>query len=113
IERWGRGTQNMVEECIDAGLPEPVFKQHSGGIEVTFRKYFEQEKLDELGLNERQKSLFKFLKENKQITTKDYLAFFPSITKRTAQRDITELIKKGLLKKLKKGKKDISYGIKI
>lgn len=38
IERWRRGTQNMIEECLNAGLPEPIYKQHSGGIEVIFHK---------------------------------------------------------------------------
>jgi len=113
IERWGRGTQNMVEECLRAGLPEPVFKQHSGGFEVTFRKYMSQEKLGEFDLNERQKVLIEYLKQNKQITTKDYLKIFPSITERTAQRDIVELIKKGLLRKLNKRKKNIIYEIKV
>jgi len=113
IERWGRGTQNMIEECLNAGLPEPVFEQHSGGIEVTFRKFIDQEKLNELGLNERQKSLFKFLKEHKQMTTKDYLKFFPSITERTAQRDINELIMKGLVKKINTARKNIRYEINI
>lgn len=113
IERWGRGTQNMVEECLNAGLPEPAFKQHSGGFEVTFRKYMNQEQLDELGLNERQQSLFEFFKEHKQLTTKDYLKLFPSITERTAQRDMNELITRGLIKKVNNARKKISYEIKI
>jgi predicted HTH transcriptional regulator len=36
IEKWGRGTQRMVEACTEMGLPEPVFVENVGSVLVTF-----------------------------------------------------------------------------
>ena len=36
IEAWGRGTINIINECIKAGLPEPKFESKFGGISVPF-----------------------------------------------------------------------------
>ena len=37
IETWGRGTNNMIEQCEADGLPAPVFNELTGGVGVTFR----------------------------------------------------------------------------
>ena len=36
IETWGRGTLKILELCKQAGLPQPEFRQNSGGLEVRF-----------------------------------------------------------------------------
>jgi len=36
IERWGRGTQKIVELCQAAGHPEPKFEQRAGEVVVRF-----------------------------------------------------------------------------
>ena len=36
VEQWGRGTQLIVELCVQAGHPEPEFLAESGGIGVCF-----------------------------------------------------------------------------
>lgn len=36
IERWGRGTQNIVSLCVAAGHPEPEFEQRGGELVVRF-----------------------------------------------------------------------------
>ena len=36
IERWGRGTQKIVELCIKAGHPEPEFGEQAGSVWVRF-----------------------------------------------------------------------------
>jgi len=38
IEEWGRGTIDMVEDCIEHGIPEPEFRDTGTSIVVTFRK---------------------------------------------------------------------------
>ncbi len=38
IESWGRGTVGIIEKCIEANLPEPLFEENWGGIAVTFKK---------------------------------------------------------------------------
>jgi len=37
IERWGRGTQKIVELCLAAGQPEPEFEEQAGDFLVRFR----------------------------------------------------------------------------
>lgn len=36
IERWGRGTQRLVELCVRAGHPEPEFLENGGAVCVRF-----------------------------------------------------------------------------
>jgi len=36
IERWGRGTQKIVELCVKAGHPEPEFGELAGSVWVRF-----------------------------------------------------------------------------
>jgi ATP-dependent DNA helicase RecG len=36
VERWGRGTQKIVELCVQAGHPEPEFLEQSGALGVQF-----------------------------------------------------------------------------
>lgn len=38
IEKWGTGTNDMIKECLDWGLPEPEFEDTGTSIVVTFRK---------------------------------------------------------------------------
>lgn len=37
IEAWGTGTNRMIENCQDEGVPEPVFEEDSGGFSVIFK----------------------------------------------------------------------------
>ena len=36
IERWGRGTQKIVDLCVRAGHPEPEFEERAGEVVVRF-----------------------------------------------------------------------------
>jgi ATP-dependent DNA helicase RecG len=36
VERWGRGTQRIIELCIEAGHPSPEFVEQAGAIGVRF-----------------------------------------------------------------------------
>jgi ATP-dependent DNA helicase RecG len=36
VERWGRGTQKIVELCVQAGHPEPEFVEQAGAVGVRF-----------------------------------------------------------------------------
>ena len=36
VERWGRGTQMIVELCVRAGHPEPDFAEQAGAVRVCF-----------------------------------------------------------------------------
>jgi ATP-dependent DNA helicase RecG len=105
IETWGRGTIKIIEECKNAGLPEPKFEVLNGGIAVTFFKnILSKEKLIEKGLNERQLIAIEYLKNNDFLTNSIYQDICKT-SERTASRDLEQLTNKKILIKIgeKKG----------
>lgn len=34
IESWGRGTNKIIDACLEAGLPEPLIKEEQGGVSI-------------------------------------------------------------------------------
>jgi ATP-dependent DNA helicase RecG len=97
IEAWGRGTTNIIHECLASGLPEPSLEEDQGGLRVTFRKdIYTKAYLTGLGLNDRQVRAVQIAKENGHITTNQYQKEF-NVTDRTALRDLNELIEREVL----------------
>jgi len=91
IESWGRGISKMREQCIAAGLPEPIYYYKSSGFWVEFRKdIYNKQYLEELGLNERQVKAVLYVKENERITNKEYQEINKT-SDRTALRDLEQL----------------------
>jgi ATP-dependent DNA helicase RecG len=107
IEAWGRGTINIINECLKANLPEPEFKSEFGGITVTlFKDKYTEKYLSSLGLNKRQKRAVHYAKENEFITNGIYQEICET-SERTAFRDLEYLTEQGIFEKLgeKKGTK--------
>jgi ATP-dependent DNA helicase RecG len=97
IERWGSGTLRMVEELQKAGLPKPEFSSEAGQFKLAFfKKKFTDEKLQKMGLTERQWLAVTFVRENGQISNAEYQEL-ASISKRTASRELHDLTQKGIL----------------
>jgi ATP-dependent DNA helicase RecG len=97
IEAWGRGTTNIIHECLAYGLPEPHLAENQGGLKVTFRKnIYTEADLTSIGLNERQVKAVLIAKENGYITNRQYQKEF-GVTDRTALRDLNELVQRELL----------------
>jgi len=111
IEQWGTGTNRMIDKCLDYGLPEPIFEEISGDFVVTFRKsYIDDETLKEL--NERQKRVIEYLKEeDKTISNKEYQVLF-GISRNTAYTDLNGLVEKGIVKRTGEGKRSARYILK-
>ena len=106
IEQWSTGTNRIIKECLDHGLPEPLFEEIAGNLVITFRKYkVAEEILKEL--NERQQKAIKYLMEHEKITNKEYRQLNPNVIDRTALNDFNELVKKGII--LAKGEKKYRY----
>ncbi len=104
IEKAGSGTQRMIELCLEAGLPEPEFEQRSGSFVITlWRDWLTAEVLAELNLNERQISGLKMLKVEQQITTMQYQSLV-GCSRRTAARDLDELLDKAVIQRLGAGR---------
>ena len=110
IESWGHGTIKIVENCIEQGLPEPDFVEEHGVMTVTFYKdKLNKENLKKLELNERQIKAVMYVKEKGRITNKDYKELIKDISRITATRDLTNLVEKGILKKVGIGKREVHY----
>jgi len=85
-------------------LPEPVFKEITGGLVVTFGKSkYTEEYLGKLGLNERQSKAVEYLRESKRITRQEY-AFLFECSVRTAFNDLQGMIDKQILQRRGKGR---------
>ncbi len=98
IEAWGRGTVKIIDECVKFGLPKPDIEILTGGICVTiYKNQLDDKFLIKLELNERQKKVIGYLKENERITNREYQQI-NGRSGRTANRDLGDLITKKLIK---------------
>lgn len=110
IEAWGRGTLKIVEKCAEQGLPEPDFVEENGVMAVTFYKdKWTQKNLQKMGLNERQILATLYVKESGKITNKDYKELIKDISRITATRDLSNLVEKGIFKRVGTGKRQVHY----
>ena len=101
IEQWGKGTNKIVEWCIEHGLKEPDFAEIAGGFMVTF--YAPKDilslipekgkvNLEKIGLNKRQiKALRIMVNEKKTLTIPAYANIF-KVNEKTARRDLKGLV---------------------
>lgn len=113
IEKWGTGTRRMVDLCISHALPEPEFKEEMGGFSVYFYKdMFTQENLRKMELNERQIKAVMYVKNEGKITNKEYQEI-NNTTRKTASRDLAELVSKNILKQMGERGKGIFYVLMI
>ena len=110
IERWGTGTNDIIKWCREEDLPEPIFKEVTGGFAVVLRKFQIPENLESLELNERQKKAIEYLKIHKNITRKIYIEI-NNISPRQANKDLNDLLEKKLIRKQGRGRA-ISYVLK-
>lgn len=93
IESWGRGTIKIIEKCIEAGLPSPLYTYEGSDFWIEFRKdIYHKEYLQTLNLNDRQVKAILFTKENGKITNSDYQKL-NSVGKTTATKELSELVK--------------------
>ena len=118
IEKWGTGTNRIMEEMLKNKLPEPNFLLKSGSFVIELigpgnklDDGMELEKINILEFNKRQKKAIKYLKQNKRITKEIYLSL-NNISSATAKRDIKDLINKKMLRQIGKGPR-VYYVLKL
>lgn len=112
IEAWGRGTIKMVKDCIEAGLPEPEYREEQGGFAVYFYKdIFYEGNLRRMGLNDRQIMAIKYVKEKGTISNSDYRNL-TSVSKPMASIELKILMEKNLLERSGKTGKGTEYTLK-
>ena len=71
---WGRGTNNIIEDCRKAGLSEPEFIDERNSVGIRFRSYVGKEtEVIEDNLTPRQKEILSILAEVKEASMKDII----------------------------------------
>jgi ATP-dependent DNA helicase RecG len=100
VERWGTGTTRVIAACQASGLPEPDFIEEGGGFKVILRQNrFTGEWLTSQGLNDRQIRVLLHLQETGSVSSTAYQRL-AGASKRTAARDIENLIDRGFLRRI-------------
>lgn len=112
IESWGRGTLNMIKECLAAGLPTPCYYYDMSGFWVEFRKdIYNEEYLKSIGLNERQIKAVLYTKKNGFITNAEYQRI--NNTKQTlSSEELSQLVEKDILKSTGTRGRGAKYSLK-
>src|SRR5574344_2029149 len=94
IENWGKGTINIINECLEYGLPKPTFEYGWEALRTTFYKRVENEIIDggiNVGVNVGVNEIHEYIKQNQPIRAKAISNHFPQITQRTIERYIKQL----------------------
>jgi ATP-dependent DNA helicase RecG len=98
IDTWGRGTIKILDSCKASELPEPKMQELEGRVIVTlFKNALTEEQLTKLGLNSTQVKAVSYVKEKGKISNADHQNLF-SVARRTATRNLTELVEKEILR---------------
>ncbi len=97
MERVGRGTFKIAQECRDFGMRVPEWKNVGSGVRLTM--FAAQPGAPTIfDLNDRQTELLNSLQPGEQIRVADYLERFRhEITDRQARRDLSDLEGGGFL----------------
>jgi ATP-dependent DNA helicase RecG len=112
IEEYGSGIGRIMDSLKEANLPEPEFKEEFAGFSLYMRKdYYTEERLKEIGLNDRQIKAVMYVKEKGKITNKEYQEL-NKVSKPTSTRDLDGLVKKSILGKIGITGKGTFYRIK-
>jgi hypothetical protein len=100
IEKAGTGTLDMISLCRDASLPEPDFQQRGDQFVVTlWRNWLTEAVLASMSLNGRQEQALLHLKTSGRLTNAEYQRVTGS-TKKTASRDLDDLVAQGILQRV-------------
>jgi predicted HTH transcriptional regulator len=104
IEKAGTGTLDMLAQCREAGVPEPNFEERGGQFIVTLRRdWLTPSVLDSFGVSERQRRALLAFKSEAAVTNAQYQKA-ANVPRKTATRDLAELVDKGLLQKTGAGR---------
>jgi predicted HTH transcriptional regulator len=100
VEKAGTGTLDMIDRCREAGLPAPQFEQRGGSfVTILWRDWLTDEVLSKFDLNERQLQAVAYAKRSEHISNSEYQKL-TKVAKRTAHRDLSDLVKKELFVKV-------------
>lgn len=108
IEKYGSGIYMINELCDEWGIPKPEYELSEVETKVIFRsggKAIVISEIEKLGveLKERQKKGLKIIFGKGRISNADYAEMF-KISRNTVTNDLTELVEKGLIKRVGRGR---------
>ena len=100
----------MIKACRAQGAPEPEFVliRNLEFRAILPRDIFTESVLERLDLSERQIKAIGFIKQHGKITNKEYSGL-SGLIDRTSLRDLIDLCKKGVLKKIGTTGRNIQY----
>jgi len=103
-ERMGTGINKMKKAMKKADLPEPEFDTNSH-FQITLQRKKQKKSIElpETELNKRQEKALEYLEEHGKITNREYREI-NDVPRQTAKRDLSDLVKKEILKQKGKGK---------
>jgi ATP-dependent DNA helicase RecG len=99
IERWGRGTQQIVSLCVKAGHPEPEFGEQAGSVWVRFRpsRYSPPLRVEH-DLSERQREILHILARSSPLAFREIRKEMSKAPPdRTLREDLIHLKRLGLV----------------
>jgi ATP-dependent DNA helicase RecG len=99
VERWGRGTQKIVELCLRAGHPEPEFLEIAGAVGVRFlpRGYVAPLRVAH-DLTKRQRQILQAIAGGGEIPFSQIRSqVSPPVAERTLRDDLIHLKRLGLI----------------
>lgn len=104
VEQMGSGTQRIINECHEYGLPEPEWKINSGGISLIIKLKVSKPESG-FTFNVRQLELIKKMQEGEQMSPRDYFrSVAEKVQERRARADLVELAEAGYLERIGKGR---------
>lgn len=111
VESWGRGIDKILDVFKKAKMPEPLFEEIAGGLQVTFLKDIYTEKyLETFALNHRQIKAVQYVKKNGGISNAIYQKM-NNIKQTVSSKELQELVKKGILKMTGRKGRAVKYAL--
>lgn len=108
IEQWGRGTQDIIEQCVKAGQPEPEFIEQANTFMVCLKTkaYLGNEAMDLAiqHLTDRQQEIMQILRASPSLAVRDILSQMQQPPQSvTLRKHLTILQKMGYLESKGRG----------
>ncbi len=102
IEKWGTGTNRMISECMNHGLPKPTFEEVANCVVVIFMKGLITDEILE-SLNDRQRVAIKYIEKHGKITNEEYQEI-NNIGRTTTKMELSDLTQKTIIRLIGKGR---------
>jgi len=103
IEKWGRGTLDMIKDCKSVGNPIPDYEEIGGVFSITLpfkepiRTIITEQAQEVIILTDRQKEILHILKDGPLSRHEITAKMQPQLTDRTMQLELTNLKKMNLI----------------